>query len=107
VISKQELMALAAELQLQAHVVEKDYALGTTSSIAWVEGLLIRLFQGSMAKQVAATRPGCSDRPRASSESSVADGVSLHRRQAIMRGMSGQHSHSAALFGWRWRKPST
>ena len=27
-ISKQELMALAAELQLQAHVVEKDYALG-------------------------------------------------------------------------------
>jgi predicted nucleotidyltransferase component of viral defense system len=28
VISKQEIMALAAELQLQAHVVEKDYALG-------------------------------------------------------------------------------
>ena len=27
-ISKQEIMALAAELQLQAHVVEKDYALG-------------------------------------------------------------------------------
>jgi len=27
-ISKQELMALASELQLQAHVVEKDYALG-------------------------------------------------------------------------------
>ena len=27
-IPKQELMALAAELQLQAHVVEKDYALG-------------------------------------------------------------------------------
>lgn len=27
-ISKQELMALAGELQLQAHVVEKDYALG-------------------------------------------------------------------------------
>lgn len=26
-ISKQEIMALAAELQLQAHVVEKDYAL--------------------------------------------------------------------------------
>ena len=26
-ISKQELMALAAELQLQAHVVAKDYAL--------------------------------------------------------------------------------
>jgi predicted nucleotidyltransferase component of viral defense system len=28
VIPKQEIMALAAELQLQAHVVEKDYALG-------------------------------------------------------------------------------
>jgi predicted nucleotidyltransferase component of viral defense system len=28
VIPKQEVMALAAELQLQAHVVEKDYALG-------------------------------------------------------------------------------
>lgn len=27
-IPKQEIMALAAELQLQAHVVEKDYALG-------------------------------------------------------------------------------
>ena len=27
-IAKQEIMALAAELQLQAHVVEKDYALG-------------------------------------------------------------------------------
>lgn len=27
-ISKQEIMALAAELTLQAHVVEKDYALG-------------------------------------------------------------------------------
>ena len=27
-IPKQEVMALAAELQLQAHVVEKDYALG-------------------------------------------------------------------------------
>lgn len=27
-IPKQELMALAAELQLQAHVAEKDYALG-------------------------------------------------------------------------------
>ena len=27
-ISKQEILALAAELQLQAHVVEKDYALG-------------------------------------------------------------------------------
>ncbi|MEO8133573.1 MAG: nucleotidyl transferase AbiEii/AbiGii toxin family protein [Betaproteobacteria bacterium] len=27
-ISKQEIMALAAELQLQAHVVERDYALG-------------------------------------------------------------------------------
>ena len=27
-IPKQELMALAAELQLQAHIVEKDYALG-------------------------------------------------------------------------------
>ena len=27
-ISKQEIMALAAELQLQPHVVEKDYALG-------------------------------------------------------------------------------
>lgn len=27
-ISKQEIMSLAAELQLQAHVVEKDYALG-------------------------------------------------------------------------------
>jgi predicted nucleotidyltransferase component of viral defense system len=28
VINKQEILALAAELQLQAHVVEKDYALG-------------------------------------------------------------------------------
>jgi predicted nucleotidyltransferase component of viral defense system len=28
VIPKQEIMALAAELQLQTHVVEKDYALG-------------------------------------------------------------------------------
>jgi hypothetical protein len=28
VIPKQEIMTLAAELQLQAHVVEKDYALG-------------------------------------------------------------------------------
>jgi predicted nucleotidyltransferase component of viral defense system len=28
VIAKQEIMAVAAELQLQAHVVEKDYALG-------------------------------------------------------------------------------
>ena len=27
-IAKQEVMALAAELQLQAHVIEKDYALG-------------------------------------------------------------------------------
>lgn len=27
-IPKQEIMALAAELQLQAHVVETDYALG-------------------------------------------------------------------------------
>ena len=27
-IPKQEAMALAAELQLQAHVIEKDYALG-------------------------------------------------------------------------------
>ena len=27
-IPKQEVMALAAELQLQAHIVEKDYALG-------------------------------------------------------------------------------
>ncbi len=27
-IHKQEIMALAAELQLQAHIVEKDYALG-------------------------------------------------------------------------------
>jgi hypothetical protein len=103
-ISKQEIMALAAELQLQAHVVEKDYALGwflagisahPVIGPRWVfkGGTCLKCPQDGDVQGLALSRSCCV--PRRSS-----------RRRTIMLGMHAKVSLSVALPGWRWRKPS-
>ena len=78
---------------------------GALVSVAQAEGQVSSALHGSVAKSLAAIREwnliGTHAALRSMRRAAHAD-----PSQAIMNRMFAPHSSSAALFGWRWRKPS-